>query len=107
MHWAQYCGLYDVGRAATPEIPQVDDAIETKINAWKTWAARETQLRALLGLCVIDGVVSQFSGNFVNTWAATNSLPLAADDQAFEASNVAGWLAVMRIGLHSSVNTRF
>jgi hypothetical protein len=109
MHWAQYCGLYDVGRAATPELPQVDDPVETKINAWKTWAARETQLRALLGLCVIDGVVSQFSGNFVNTWAATNSLPLAADDQAFEASHVDEWLAVMRerSSSSSSANTRF
>ncbi|KAK5682980.1 hypothetical protein LTS10_004508 [Elasticomyces elasticus] len=109
MHWAQYCGLYDVGRAATPEIPQVDDPVETKMRAWRTWAARETQLRALLGLCVIDGVVSQFSGNFVNTWAATNSLPLAADDQAFEASNVDEWLAVMRKNsdTQSFVNTRF
>ncbi|KAK4890534.1 hypothetical protein LTR27_010815 [Elasticomyces elasticus] len=109
MHWAQYCGLYDVGQAATPEIPQVDDPAETKMRAWRTWAARETQLRALLGLCVVDGVVSQFSGNFVNTWAATNSLPLAADDQAFEASNVDEWLAVMRENSSSqrSANTRF
>jgi len=109
MHWAQYCGLYDVGRAATPEMPHIDDPIETKISAWKTWAARETQLRALLGLCVIDGVVSQFSGNFVNTWAATNSLPLAADDRAFEANNVDEWLAVMRESSHSrsSSRTRF
>ncbi|KAK3643999.1 hypothetical protein LTR56_009851 [Elasticomyces elasticus] len=109
MHWAQYCGLYDVGRAATPEIPQVDNSVETKMRAWRTWAARETQLRALLGLCVIDGVVSQFSGNFVNTWAATNSLPLAADDQAFEASNVDEWLAVMRENSSSqrSASTRF
>ena len=109
MHWAQYCGLYDVGRAAVPELPQDDDPIETKISAWKTWAARETQLRALLGLCVVDGVVSQFSGNFVNTWAATNSLPLAAHDRAFEASNVNEWLGVMRenTSLHSSTNIRF
>ncbi|KAK5694526.1 hypothetical protein LTR97_009116 [Elasticomyces elasticus] len=109
MHWAQYCGLYDIGRAATLEIPQFDDPVETKMRAWRTWAARETQLRALLGLCVIDGVVSQFSGNFVNTWAATNSLPLAADDQAFEASNVDEWLAVMSINSNSqrSATTRF
>jgi len=90
-------------------MPHIDDPIETKISAWKTWAARETQLRALLGLCVIDGVVSQFSGNFVNTWAATNSLPLAADDRAFEANNVDEWLAVMRESSHSrsSSLTRF
>lgn len=95
MHWAQYCGLYEVGQAEYPKLPLVEDPVATKMDAWRAWAARETQLRALLGLCVIDGVVSQFSGNFVNTWAATNSLPLAADDEAFEATNVDEWIAAM------------
>lgn len=95
MHWAQYCGLYEVGQAEHPKVPLVEDPVATKMDAWRAWAARETQLRALLGLCVIDGVVSQFSGNFVNTWAATNSLPLAADDEAFEATNIDEWIAAM------------
>jgi hypothetical protein len=109
MHWAQYCGLYDIGRAENPAIPRANDAMETKIRAWKTWAARETQLRTLLGLCIIDGVVSQFSGNFVNTWAATNSLPLAADDDAFAATTANDWIDVMnrRDNLHDTRTTRF
>jgi hypothetical protein len=109
MHWAQYCGLYDVGRAEVPTIPCKDDATETKIRVWKTWAARETQLRTLLGLCIIDGVVSQFSGNFVNTWAATNSLPLAADDEAFAATTANDWIDVMirRSNLRHTSATRF
>ncbi len=74
MHWAQYCGMYDLGRIEVPEIPLEQDSTEKKLQAWRSWAARETQLRILLGLCVIDGVVSQFSGNLVNTWPATNSL---------------------------------
>lgn len=109
MHWAQYCGLYEIGQAESPPIPHANDPLETKISAWRSWAARETQLRALLGLCIIDGVVSQFSGNFVNTWAATNSLPLAADDEVFEATDVVEWLAAMtrRTNLHGPNTTRF
>jgi hypothetical protein len=109
MHWAQYCGLYDIGRAENPAIPRANDTVETKMRAWKTWAARETQLRTLLGLCIIDGVVSQFSGNFVNTWAATNSLPLAADDEAFAATTADDWINVMnrRGNLRDTSTTRF
>jgi hypothetical protein len=109
MHWAQYCGLYDIGRAENPALPHANNTMETRIRAWKTWAARETQLRTLLGLCIIDGVVSQFSGNFVNTWAATNSLPLAADDEAFSATTADGWLKVMsrRSDIHDLNATRF
>lgn len=95
MHWAQYCGLYEIGQTEAAKVPLAEDSVDAKMNAWRIWAARETQLRALLGLCVIDGVVSQFSGNFVNTWAATNSLPLAADDGAFAATNVDEWIAAM------------
>ncbi|KAI9148221.1 putative transporter [Paramyrothecium foliicola] len=95
LHWAQYCGMYDVDPHQVP-IPALGDPIETKMYAWKTWAARETQLRTLLGLCVIDGIVSQFSGNPVNTWSETHSLPLSADENAFGAETVDKWIRVMR-----------
>lgn len=109
MHWAQYCGLYEVGQIESPAIPHMSDPIEIKMSAWRAWAARETQLRALLGLCIIDGVVSQFSGNFVNTWAATNSLPLAATDEVFEATSVDDWMTAMtrRNDSHSIKTARF
>ncbi|KAF9878442.1 cytochrome P450 [Colletotrichum karsti] len=96
MHWAQYCGMYDVVPSRQP-VPQLHDPIEVKMQAWRSWAARETQLRTLLGLCVIDGVVSQFSGNLVNTWSATNSLPLSADEEAFAADTVDNWIHVMTV----------
>ncbi|KAK1851232.1 C2H2 type zinc finger domain protein [Colletotrichum chrysophilum] len=94
MHWAQYCGMYDLV-PYRQTLPQAHDSIETKMHAWRSWAARETQLRTLLGLCIIDGVVSQFSGNLVNTWSATNSLPLSADEDAFAAETVDEWIEVM------------
>ncbi|KAF6816588.1 C2H2 type zinc finger domain protein [Colletotrichum plurivorum] len=97
MHWAQYCGMYDMNpcRPDVALIPRTHDPEETKQNAWRSWAARETQLRTLLGLCIIDGVVSQFSGNLVNTWPATNSLPLAADEDVFAADTVDRWIEAM------------
>lgn len=95
MHWAQYGGMYDVGRMDLPEVPKHQDTMEVKSHAWRSWAARETQVRTLLGLCVIDSVVSQFSGNFVNTWAATHCLPLAADDKSFAADDEDDWITAM------------
>lgn len=98
MHWAQYCGMYNIGgKEETSElhVPSGHDPVEIKMGAWKAWAARETRLRTLLGLCIIDGVVSQFSGNLVNTWQATNSLPLAADDEIFNADTPDSWIRHM------------
>ncbi|KAH8895354.1 cytochrome P450 [Thozetella sp. PMI_491] len=95
MHWAQYCGMYDVGRTEAPDIPLEHDSIDARMHAWRSWAARETQLRTLLGLCVIDGVVSQFSGNLVNTWPSTSPLPLAADEAAFAADTADKWIRHM------------
>jgi len=77
------------------QLPRSHDSFETKLQAWRLWAARETQLRTLFGLCIVDGVVSQFSGNLVNTWPATNSLPLAADEEAFCADTPNEWLQIM------------
>lgn len=97
LHWAQYCGMYDMslGPSNVYQLLQGPQTFETKSTAWRVWAARETRLRTLLGLCVIDGVVSQFSGNLVNTWPATNSLPLAADDEIFSADTPDKWFQLM------------
>ncbi|TEA20044.1 Zinc finger protein MSN2 [Colletotrichum sidae] len=93
MHWAQYCGMYEV--LEMPQVPREYEPVDQKMHAWRSWAARETQIRTLLGLCVIDGVVSQFSGNLVNTWPATNSLPLAAHEDIFGADTVDDWIRAM------------
>ncbi|KAK1657457.1 hypothetical protein BDP55DRAFT_721395 [Colletotrichum godetiae] len=96
MHWSQYSGMYDA--SARPHvIPRQDDTMSVKMDGWKSWAAQETQLRTLLGLCVIDGVASQFSGNLVNTWSATKSLPLACREDIFAAATVDEWIDKMRI----------
>ena len=94
MHWAQYCGLYDIGyhQLSIACLPSEHDPIETKMHAWRSWAARETKLRTLLGLCIIDGVVSEFSGNLVNTSSATKHLPLAAPEDVFAADTADKWI---------------
>jgi hypothetical protein len=103
MHWAQYCGLYEIGSCHLEIacLPSEHDTVETKMHAWRLWAARETKLRTLLGLCIVDGVVSQFSGNLVNTCSATRNLPLAADEDVFSADTVDNWIRAMLL-----VNTR-
>ncbi|PKS13185.1 hypothetical protein jhhlp_000530 [Lomentospora prolificans] len=105
MHWAQYCGMYDLDNIDAPEVPPLHESPEIKMQAWKAWVARETQLRTLLGLCVIDGVVSQYSGNLVNTWSATNSLPLSADDETFHAATADDWIRSM--ALHGPRRMRY
>ncbi|GIZ48522.1 hypothetical protein CKM354_001157600 [Cercospora kikuchii] len=99
MHWAQYCGMYDVPRDDEPQLPSLEDDVAVKRHAWKSWAARETQLRVLLGLCIVDSVASQFSGNYVNTWAATQFLPLASNERAFGAENEDDWVRAMQTEL--------
>jgi hypothetical protein len=97
MHWAQYCGLYDVGTYSIANLPSEHDSIANKMHAWRLWAARETKLRTLLGLCIVDGVVSQFSGNLVNTCSATKHLPLAAAEDVFAADTPDRWIRAMKL----------
>jgi hypothetical protein len=103
MHWAQYCGMYEM--AMITDVPFEHDFIEVKTLAWKSWVAREIQLRTLLGLCIIDGVVSQFSGNSVTSWLTANSLPLPADEETFNADTPNKW--IVSIALHGKNALRF
>jgi hypothetical protein len=106
MHWAQYCGLYDIGSCQLPvaRLPSEHDPIETKMHAWRSWVARETKLRTLLGLCIVDGVVSQFSGNLVNTCSATKYLPSAAPEGVFTADTADKWIRAMGMAHGESRN---
>lgn len=105
LHWAQYCGMYDITCLESPRIPYDHDTLEVKLHAWRLWLAKETHLRTLLGLCIVDGVASQFSGNLVNTRQATSSLPISAGEEAFSAETVDEWIRCM--GSHQTRSVRF
>jgi hypothetical protein len=97
MHWARYCGMFELDTKNDDVLSLVgNESIERKTYAWKLWVGKETQLRILLGLYVIDGVVSQFSGNGSGTsWPTTNCLPLPASEEVFNAPCPDKWLQSM------------
>jgi hypothetical protein len=73
--------------------------------AWRRWIAQETMLRTLLGLYIVDGVVSQFSGNPTFARHAANPLPLPSSDAAFMASTPDEWIQQMQA--HPVAQVRF
>ncbi|KAL4898078.1 hypothetical protein BDV59DRAFT_206732 [Aspergillus ambiguus] len=93
IHWASYCGMYD--KLDPIELPQLDDSIEQKRQGWCQWAAQETMVRTLLSLYIVDGVVSQFSGNPTFARHPANPLRLPNDDAAFEATSVDLWIPLI------------
>ena len=78
-----------------PDLPKLNSSPEVKMRAWQNWAARETKLRALLGLYIMDGVIAQFSGNPTFAQHMCNPLPLPSSELAFEATSPEAWLREM------------
>ncbi|KAJ9619097.1 hypothetical protein H2204_012808 [Knufia peltigerae] len=64
------------------------DVLERK---WRVWAARETQLRALLGHYVLDGQISTYSGGPTCQRHTSHSLPMPAEADIFEATDAETW----------------
>ncbi|KAK4498768.1 hypothetical protein PRZ48_009278 [Zasmidium cellare] len=89
-HWARQCGMYDqhyrntVPREHQSPVPDV-------LARWKSWGARELQLRSLLAHYVLDGQIAQFFNTSTAVRHCINSLPLPADDHVFLASDVETW----------------
>lgn len=79
-----------------PPLPSSNDSIDTISHAWKNWVAQETQLRTLLGLYIVDGIVSQFSGNPTFARHMANPLALPGSDRAFYAQTADRWLEIMK-----------
>lgn len=95
--------MYD---AAVPvPLPATTDSA-AKQNAWRRWIAHETMLRTLLGLYIVDGVVSQFSGNPTFARHTANPLPLPSCDAAFAAATPDEWLVHMQTRPSTTSTTR-
>jgi len=76
-------------------IPSLDDIAEIKYQSWRIWLARETQLRTLLGLYIIDGVISQYSGSPTVAQHMANQLPVPCAEEVYNATNPDEWLRCM------------
>ncbi|KAL4995574.1 cytochrome P450 [Aspergillus recurvatus] len=103
IHWASHCGMYDAANAVT--LPRLTDSPDIKREAWYRWIAQETMLRTLLGLYIVDGVVSQFSGNPTFARHTANPLLLPSCGAVFDASSADDWIQLMQ--QNRAVQTRF
>ncbi|KAJ5991682.1 hypothetical protein N7451_007406 [Penicillium sp. IBT 35674x] len=93
--WASHCGMYEMLEEAP--LPSPDAHPETISHAWHSWIARETRLRTVLGLYVVDGVVSQFSGNPTFARHMANPLKLPSDESTFNAASAEDWVRLSHI----------
>jgi hypothetical protein len=89
-YWARHCGLFDLPIIAP--LPSPDDTAEFVYEAWRGWVARESQLRSLLGMYILDGVISQYSGNPTFAQHMANPLPMPSGELAFSAITSSEWL---------------
>jgi hypothetical protein len=91
-----------------PPLPSPDAHPEVILQAWHRWIAQETRLRTLLGLYIVDGVVSQFSGNPTFARHMANPLTLPSDESIFNAATAEDWIqASLNCRLLPSNNSRF
>lgn len=94
--WARETGMYDLDdHNIVPRFGR-NDTIHNDLDNWRTWAARETQLRALLGHYVLDGQISQYTGGPTCQKHTTNVLHLPASDEVFAAPTFEQWASKAR-----------
>lgn len=77
-------------------LPDQTASDEETDRAWKAWAAKEIQRRALLGHYVLDGLISRMSGETPSVRHAANQLGLPSSEAIFEARNAKEWLNHLR-----------
>ena len=98
--------MFEIEPSSLIKIPLLDSAEAEKTHRWKLWVAREIQLRALLAHYILDGQISQFSGDPTCTRHAANPLELPSSDSAFEASTVDEWIIQMGAANHHNTSFR-
>ncbi|KAK7890762.1 hypothetical protein LTR67_007971 [Exophiala xenobiotica] len=103
-YWARWAGMYDL--EDVEEIASFDtfDGQLSPDHEWKAWAAKETQLRALLGHYVLDGQISAYSGGPTCQRHTSHSLPMPCDDSIFKAPTATAWKEKMLAGHQKKPN---
>ncbi|KAJ5585672.1 hypothetical protein N7450_005459 [Penicillium hetheringtonii] len=88
--------MYTPNHIPCSDTPDITAPIEEKKGKWKSWARRETQLRTLLGLYVLDGQIAYFSNGAPSVSHVTNSLALPSKESVFNAKTAEQWIVEMR-----------
>ncbi|KUJ07826.1 uncharacterized protein LY89DRAFT_789492 [Mollisia scopiformis] len=89
--WARQC----TSSLPSP-LPSPNASESEKNTAWRTWAAKEIQQRALLGHYLVDGLISRMSGETPSVRHTANALGLPSTEISFEARTADEWLTHMR-----------
>ncbi|KAJ9104048.1 hypothetical protein QFC19_004182 [Naganishia cerealis] len=95
---ARLCGMYlDPNIACDIDLPS-DGCSEAELDiAWRTWAARETQLRALLGSMVVDGQFMSLFHTGTTVRHLCNEFPASCPDALWNAVTAAQWRDQVKI----------
>lgn len=88
---AHETGMYDTEHDDTFLAQGTENSHEELEHQWRTWAAKETKIRALLGHYILDGQISEYSGRPTSQRHTTHTLPMSSDDAAFQAPNAPQW----------------
>jgi hypothetical protein len=93
--WARQCSLSTSAPPSSTALPSITASDADKNTAWRFWAAKEIQQRALLGHYLVDGLISRMSGEIPSVRHAANQLCLPSTEAAFEARTADDWLTAM------------
>ncbi|RDW65003.1 hypothetical protein BP6252_10654 [Coleophoma cylindrospora] len=99
--WARQCGWYNIRESYNlANVPSLEAPEQQKVEAWRVWAAGEVQNRAILGHYVLDGQISQFSGNAPSARHVINPLFTPSSEAAFFAPTADDW--ILEMGKHGT-----
>ncbi len=91
-YWARECGMYE-DEETLDLWTGTELSHEEATDKWKRWAARETQLRALLGHYVLDSQIAHYTSGPTCQRHTSNHLRLPCDNAIFEAPTVEEWIS--------------
>jgi hypothetical protein len=86
--------MYDIEPIGLASLSSNSMSYEDKVLKWKSWAARETQLRALLGHYILDSIIAQNTGGLTCQRHTANPMPIACDAALFNAATVEEWISI-------------
>lgn len=94
---ARISGIFRIPKAAADDfLPNNGDCSQIELdNAWRSWASYESQLRAVLGLYVVEGQFVQLYRVPPTSSHLSNPFVSACDDQLFNAPSARAWKALL------------